>query len=540
MKLRARHDKIMLSLISCSAIALFASTLLAADEPIRLDSGLVSGKRVGDDVKIRAYLGIPFAAPPLGKLRWQPPRPPESWQGVRECNSFGTTCPQAPYPAGSVYALAPQPQSEDCLFLNVWTGADAPGDKRPVMVWIHGGALTRGSSSLPVYDGAALARKGVVLVTINYRLGPFGYFAHPALSKESPQGSSGNYGVLDQIAALEWVKRNIAAFGGDPDRVTIFGESAGSWSVCSLVATPLAKGLFHRAIGQSGGCFSPMHYLKTQRGPMPAAEKTGEGLATALGCGDAADPLAALRAKSTEEILAVATKQPAAARTRPNVDNWVFPDDIYNIYAKGQQNQVPVLLGSNADEATSLAVPGLIPTKAESFVEAAKRKYADLSERYLSTYPVTSDSDVRDAYLHTVRDEWFTWEMRTWARLTQKSGSKAYLYFFSRVPPRPDSKTYGAYHAAEIIYVFNNLDKATWQSEPPDRALADAMSSYWVRFAAAGDPNGNGQTAWPAYDPEKQSCLEFGDKIGQRNGVLRAQCEFFDDYYAAKRAEAAN
>jgi para-nitrobenzyl esterase len=495
---------------------------------------------VGDDAKIRAYFGIPFAAPPLGKLRWQPPQPPEGWQSVRECKSFGAICPQAPYPAGSVYAQASQPQSEDCLFLNVWTGADAPGDKQPVMVWIHGGALTRGSGSLQAYDGAALARKGVVLVTINYRLGPFGYFAHPALSKESPQGSSGNYGVLDQIAALEWVKRNIGAFGGDPNRVTIFGESAGSWSVCSLVATPLAKGLFQRAIGQSGGCFAPMHHLKTQRGSMPSAEKTGEGLAAALECADAADPLAALRGKSADEILSVATKQPAAARTRPNVDGWVFPDEIYNIYAAGKQNRVPVLLGSNADEGTSLTPPALIPTKADSFAEAAKRKYADLAEKFMKVYPVTSDSDVRDAFLHSVRDEWFTWEMRTWARLTQTAGDKAYLYYFSRVPPRPDAKTYGAYHAAEIIYVFNNLDKATWSSGPTDRSLAGAMSNYWVRFAANGDPNGNDQPTWPAYDPEKQPCLEFGDKIAESDGMLRAQCEFFDDYYAAKRAQAEN
>ena len=247
------------------------------DAPVRIESGQVSGQRVGDDGGVRVYKGIPFAAPPVGKLRWQPPQPPAAWDGVRACNAFGSICPQAPYPPGSVYAQAPQPQSEDCLYLNLWTAAARPDEKRPVMVWIHGGALTRGSSSIPAYDGTALARKGVVLVTINYRLGPFGYFAHPALSKESPHGASGNYGVLDQIAALQWVKSNIAAFGGDPERVTIFGESAGSWSVCALLATPQAKGLFQRAIGESGGCFAPMPYLKQDELRAAAGRKGGRG-----------------------------------------------------------------------------------------------------------------------------------------------------------------------------------------------------------------------------------------------------------------------
>ena len=276
---------------ACGAIAILLSAnhAWAADEPLTIDTGKIAGARAGADGKVRVYKGIPFAAPPVGKLRWQPPQPAAGWPGVRDCLEFGNTCPQQPYPAGSVYAQPPQPQSEDCLYLNVWTAADDAAAKLPVMVWIHGGALTRGSGSLGIYDGEALARRGVVLVTINYRLGPFGYLAHPALSRESSHGSSGNYGVLDQIAALEWVSRNIAAFGGDPARVTIFGESAGSWSVCALVASPLSKGLFHRAIGESGGCFAPMQFLKEARNGHPPAEKSGESLAASLGCDQAAD-----------------------------------------------------------------------------------------------------------------------------------------------------------------------------------------------------------------------------------------------------------
>ncbi|HEV3022077.1 MAG TPA: carboxylesterase/lipase family protein, partial [Pirellulales bacterium] len=502
----------------------------------KTETGVVAGKRVGDDGSIRAYKGIPFAAAPIGKLRWQPPQPAERWEGVRTCDEFSDICPQLPYPAGSMYAMTPQPQSEDCLFLNVWTGAKEADEKRPVMVWIHGGALTRGAGSIPYYDGAALARKGVVLVTINYRLGPFGYFAHPALTRESPHASSGNYGVLDQIAALAWVQRNIAAFGGDPSRVTIFGESAGSWSVCALVATPLAKGLFQRAIGESGGCFAPMQYLKEARNGQPPAEKLGEELAAALGCDQAADPLAALRGKTADELLAAVAKRPSAPRTRAIVDGWVFPEEIADIYAAGRQNAVPVIVGSNADEGTSLA-GALVPSGMETFMAATKRKYGDLAERFLKIYPVTSESDVRDSFLHAFRDEIFTWEMRTWARMMRKANLTAYQYFFSRVPPRPDAQKYGAYHAAEIVYVFNNLGKTPYRAEAVDETLADAMSSCWVRFAATGDPNGGGLPKWEPYEPTKEPYLEFGNAIQPRHALLKSECDFYDEYFAKKRSE---
>jgi para-nitrobenzyl esterase len=529
-----RAYKLAFMLAICLATISRAAVSPGAEETLRTDAGMISGQRVGDDGKVRVYKGIPFAAPPVGKLRWQPPQPPASWQGVRECKQFGFVCPQNSYPTGSIYAQPPQPQSEDCLFLNVWTAAEKADEKRPVMVWIHGGALTRGSGSLGVYDGESLARKGVVLVTINYRLGPFGYFAHPALSSESSHASSGNYGVLDQIAALQWVKRNIAAFGGDPGRVTIFGESAGSWSVCALVATPLSRGLFHRAIGESGGCFSPMQYLKREVHGLPPAEKAGESLAAILGCDKADAPLAALRAKTTEEILAAAAKDPAQARTRANVDGWVFPDEIFNIYFQGKQNLVPVIVGSNADEGTALAGP-MVPSNVNSFLAASKRKYDDLSDRFLKVYPVTSESDVRDAFVHSLRDEWFTWEMRTWARLMRKAGGQAYVYYFSRVPPRPDATKYGAYHAAEIIYAFDNLRKVSWMSEPADQKLAEAMSGAWVRFAASGEPDGGNLPDWPAYDQEKEPYLEFGNTIREGQALLKGECDFFDAYYAAKR-----
>ena len=522
----------------CLISAAMASGLLAADTPVKTDTGMVAGSRLGTDSKVRAFKGIPFAAPPVGKLRWQPPQPAEPWQGVRECTQFSAICPQAPYPAGSVYAQAPQPQSEDCLYLNVWTTADRETAKQPVMVWIHGGALTRGSSSIASYDGEALARQGVVLVSINYRLGPFGYLAYPALSRESKHNSSGNYGVLDQIAALQWVQRNIGAYGGDPNRVTIFGESAGSWSVCSLLATPLTKGLFQRAIGESGGCFSPMQFLREERNGLQPAEKTGESFAVALGCDKASDPLAAMRQKSTEEILAVAVNNPGQARARANVDGWIFPQEILQIFAEGKQQPVPVIVGSNADEGTSLA-GGFVPASRDGFLSSVKSKYGDLTDRFLQVYPMTSDSDVRNAFLHSLRDEIFTWEMRTWARLTEKANAKAYLYYFTRVPPRPDQEKYGAYHAAEIPYVFNNLAKTPWPNQPTDVALAEAMSNCWVCFAATGDPNGPSTPAWAAYNQQQEPYLEFGETIKPGKALLKPECDFYDAYFAAKRGQGS-
>src|SRR5215470_6504541 len=261
-----------LILLAVGLVFAFSGLALTANDTVRVEGGLISGSVVDG---VRSYKGIPFAAPPVGELRWKAPQPVAAWEGVRECNDFGPDCPQAPYPQSSIYYSAPRKQSEDCLYLNVWTAAKA-GEKRPVMVWIHGGALTRGSGATRAYDGTALAKKGVVLVTINYRLGPFGYLAHPELTAESSNHSSGNYGALDQIAALKWVQKNIAAFGGDPGRVTIFGESAGSWSVNVLVASPLARGLFHRAIGESGAQFA-------RNARLGEAEKGGVALAAAVG-----------------------------------------------------------------------------------------------------------------------------------------------------------------------------------------------------------------------------------------------------------------
>ncbi|MBI2824613.1 MAG: carboxylesterase family protein [Planctomycetia bacterium] len=515
-------------------VALWSGAQASCDgaDTIQVEGGKIGGATSADGV--RSYKGIPFAAPPVGQRRWQPPQPVVPWAGVRDCQQFGPVCPQLAYPAGSIYAQAPQKQSEDCLFLNVWTAAKSAEETRPVMVWIHGGALTRGSGSIPPYDGTSLARGGAVVVTCNYRLGPLGFLAHPALSKESDHGSSGNYGMLDQIESLRWVQKNIAHFGGDPTRVTIFGESAGSWSVCYLVASPLAKGLFHRAIGQSGGAFGLMPFLKEDRHGTPSAEKTGERVAAALGCDKADDPAAAMRAKTAEELLSAA--ESTGARLRPNVDGWLLPDDVHGIFTAGRQNDVPVIVGSTADEGTTLFA-ALVPKTKDAYVAGARAKYGDLADEFLKVYPANEDADVRAAFLASMRDEWFTWEMRTWARLTERAGGKAYQYFFSHVPPSPNHAQIGAYHAAEILYVFNNLPKVDWPFSDADRKLAENVSSAWIRFADTGNPNGGGLPQWTSYDASSQYYLEFGDTIEPHRELLKAQCDFFDRYYAAKRAE---
>ena len=487
---------------------------------MKVDGGSVSGVA---DRGVRVFKGIPYAAPPVGPLRWKPPQPVVAWAGVRDGSSFGAECPQTQYPAGSVYIRPTQKQSEDCLFLNVWTTATS-GTKAPVLVWIHGGALTKGSSISDTRDGVPLAQKGVVLVSINYRLGPLGYLAHPELTAESPHHASGNYGVLDQIAALRWVQTNIAAFGGDPSRVTIAGESAGSWSVNTLVASPLATGLFIRAIGESGGRFDRTPLLNADRPGSPSAETVGLALAKAIG----AESLAALRAAPAATLV-----EAASFRTQENVDGWVLTDEIKTIFAQKKQNNVPVIVGSNANEMTSLASPATLPKTMADFRKRIDAQYGSRAAEFEAAYGVKRDEDIADAMLGAARDTVFSLHMRTWARETVAAGSAAYLYFFSHVPPSPRARELKAFHAGEIPYVFNVVPSADpreagFAYTDVDRALADAMSSYWINFVRTGDPNGPGLPAWPRYDRTNEPYLEFGDAIKTGHHLLRRELDFHD------------
>jgi para-nitrobenzyl esterase len=404
------------------------------------------------------------------------------------------------------------------LYLNVWSAA-AAGAKQPVMVWIHGGAWTRGAGSIAPYDGTPLAKKGVVVVTVNYRLGVFGFLALPELTAESPDHSSGNYAILDHVAALKWVQKNIAAFGGDPSRVTIFGESAGSWSVNVVQATPLAKGLFHRAIGESGGQFA-----RTAR--LADAEKGGTALASAAGAGS----LAALRALPADKLNAI-----QSFRTGVNVDGWVLPDDVRTIFAQKKQSDVPVLVGSNANEWTTLSSPATFPKTLDDYRKRIDTQYGALAKEIDAAYPVKTEGDIAGAMLGMGRDTTFTLEMRTWARMVTAGGRRAYLYQFTRVPPSPNAKTWGAYHAAEIPYVFGTLKNRPWPFTEIDFDLSNRMSSYWTNFAIAGDPNGAGLPKWAPYDASAEPYMELGDTVQLKNHLLKAQLDALESIQQQRR-----
>lgn len=497
----------------------------AAQDPVRVEQGLLSGT-AGTTANIRVYRGIPYAAPPVGDLRWKAPQPPASWQGVREATKFSATCWQTPYaPAAAIFQNDISNLSEDCLYLNVWTPAKTSTDRLPVMVWIHGGAWTRGASTTPMYDGENFARKGVVLVMLNYRLGVFGFLAHPELSAESEHHSSGNYGLLDQVAALRWVKKNIAAFGGDPNRVTVFGESAGSWSVCGLMASPLAAGLFERAIGESGGLFA---LVQTKE----KAEKEGARIAASMG-GAGKDAIKTLRAKSAEEL---AKTSPDTARA--NVDGWFLPLDIFSTFAQGKQNDVPLLVGNNSDEGTIFA-PAAGTLASDLFVDGARKRFGVLADQFLKLYPAGTANEALASYAASLRDQTFGWEMRTWARMQIKSGRHpVYRYYFSRRPPGRQSAKLGAFHASEIPYVFGNFEwPFPW--EETDHKLSEIISSYWVNFATTGDPNGKGLPGWPAYDPDKDAVIELGDQVAVRSQIHKAGLDFYDAYFRAQMPKTA-
>ncbi|MHB9107125.1 MAG: carboxylesterase/lipase family protein [Armatimonadota bacterium] len=467
---------------------------------------------------MHVYRGIPFAAPPLGNLRWKPPQPVAPWEGVRDCTAFGLACPQ---PQQALMPIKADAQSEDCLFLNVWTPAKTVADRLPVMVWIHGGGCTTGAGSLAMYDGTNLARQGVVVVTINYRLGPFGFFAHPLLSAESPRGVSGNYGFLDQIAALQWVRDNIAAFGGDPGCVTIFGESAGSASVARLLISPLAQGLFHRAIAESGGIGRSRH-LREHWGSKPM-EQVGEEIARALGCTD----LAALRAKTAEELLQASN--PAQGlfgqgnKFRWVVDGWAIPDDPGLLYAAGKFSDVPLLIGTNANEGSVFLaqLPNLTPATYRMTVGALFGADADA---VLKLFPAERDEGVRPAMERLTTVFAFVADARAIARMKSRGQEQAYLYHFTRVPPALRTRGLGAAHGMEIPYVFNNLPRFMSQE---DKQLAAAMSACWVQFAKTGNPNAPGLPAWPAYDAADRY-LEFGDAITVKSGLYQEACDLYD------------
>src|SRR5580658_8794786 len=502
---RTRMARTMMIAVALTALG---TANAAVDDAVKLDTGMVSGIASGTP-DVRVFKGIPYAAPPTGDQRWRAPKPAAHWEGIRKADTFSPVCMQGTNTG-----------SEDCLYLNVWTGAKAAGEKRPVMVWIYGGGYYTGSGSQAMYDGEALAKKSAVIVTINYRLGEFGFFSLPGLTTESDRRGAANFGVMDSLAALQWVQKNIAAFGGDPKRVTIFGESAGAGMVANLMTVPQAKGLFERAIGESSAwSTATIAPLKT----LPEAEETGVKFAEGLG----AKSLEELRAKPADAVLK------AGRGVGPVVDGWLIPEDPGTVFAKGKQIEVPVLTGSNRDESF-----GGNPRSAEQFIDQARKRFGDLADAYLKLYPASTDEQARESAFYSGRDE-MAFVMRNWARLASKPGkTKSYAYYFTEQPPLvPNARgpfapgPHGsATHVSEILYAFGHLDGSRpWTDS--DRAVADAMSSYWVNFARSGDPNGNGLTKWPVYDGKNPSVMVLGDPPEGAQSPTDAQLAFFRSYF---------
>lgn len=499
--------KYYLLYITCITVFLFFASFRAKQsyrqseasfaDTIRIEGGLISGIK-SQDGEITILKGIPFAPPPVGKLRWKAPQPVRPWAGVKNCDAFGPSPMQAkpaPFSMWSEEFLIPrEPISEDCLYLNVWTGAKSVKEKRPVLVWIYGGGFASGGSGVPIYDGEAMAKKGIVFVSLNYRVGIFGFFAHPGLTKESANHSSGNYGLMDQIAALKWVQKNIAALGGDPGNVTIAGQSAGSMSVNCLVASQLAKGLFKKAIAESGASF-----LKGNP-TLQEAEQDGIKTAEALKVSSITD----LRNIPAEELL-----KKAQGMRRPIIDGYVLPGAISNIFAAGKENDVTLLTGWNEDEGL---LSGPIKNASDFHKEVAQQYGAD-STTFFKYYPAATDSEAALSQLKISRDMIFGVQNYTWANVESSQGKKVFVYRFTRkVPATGEYVKYGAFHTGEVPYAYGNLKFVNRPWEAVDHQLSQIMLSYWVNFITAGNPNGKGLPEWPVYTANNKQIMELGVK----------------------------
>ncbi len=493
-------------------------------QTVKVTGGEVQGTVNGG---VTSFKGISFAAPAGGENRWRAPQPVQPWSGVKKADKFAPGCVQDP---GMIRMFGGDTNfSEDCLHLNVWTPAKSAREKLPVMVWIYGGAFIGGQTSLAVYDGTRLAEKGVVLVSVAYRVGPFGFLAHPELSKESGGKGSGNYGLLDQIAGLKWVRENIAKFGGDPQRVTIFGESAGGISVSMLAASPLAKGLFAQAISESGGNFAPPKYGNEggQTGPpLALAETIGQRFSSSLGAAD----LKAARAVPAEKVHAAAG--PGVGMFWPVFDGYVLPGDQYLLYQAGRFNDTPILIGTNSDEGALFTRPGVTSA---GFTKVVRDGYGTQADTILAAYPHATDAEAFRSMKNLFRESAFAWHTWVWARLqVQKSRNKVFMYYFDhRTPRSPD----GADHASEIAFVFRNQQTPMGGPTPEEAALSEMISSYWVNFAKTSDPNGTGLPSWPAFTESAQQLMTFDKNPGARPVPNLEQLQAFDQYYAWRREQ---
>lgn len=486
-----------------AVLVCLATAALAAQNQITITES--QGKLAGqvDAHGVRSFKGIPYAQPPVGKKRWTAPLAAKPWRGVRDARHFGASCYETSYSPQSLFYIHQPTLSEDCLFLNVWTPPHAR--KAPVIVWIHGGGFVRGGSWEPQYEGTHFAEHGVVFVSINYRLGPLGWLALPELSAESPHGVSGNYGLLDQIAALKWVKKNIAAFGGDPGNVTIDGESAGGVCMALLMVSPLARGLFQKVIGESLGIQSALELKQPNHG-LPSAQAVGTTFAESLGAAD----LRSLRALDPKTVT-----EHAGFQLAPNVDGWALPAQIVEIFDRQEQAMVPVLMGFNRNEIYPVLMgflPRNLPDSRAVYESGIEKRYGDLAPEFLRLYP---GSNIRSSMLAARRDAVFGWSAMRIVRDQAKAGIPSYLYFFDHAYPAAQARGLHAFHGSELPYTFGHVGKETvlppnWPVPvgPKEHALSDAMIAYWTSFARTGIPKATGQPDWQPYAPRK-SYMDF-------------------------------
>lgn len=553
--MRLRASWIGTVVVATSLVSGATPAMAAMTRPVRTQSGLVSGVPSPRDAGITAFEGIPYSAPPVGALRWRPPRPVAPWPGVRKADHFGPICPQPHGQPG-------QPMDENCLYINVWTGASSSSERRPVMVWIHGGGFFEGSGSDPVTDGTGLARKGVVLVTFNYRLGPLGFLATPQLSLESAHRSSGDYGLLDEIAALQWVKRNIAGFGGDPDNVTVFGHSAGAGSVNFLSISPLAKGLFQRGLAESQVRWPrdlELRYLSSSWRSLTTAEQEGTRYVASLG----AHSLTQLRALPWQRLvkgtggpdLTVHTGSTAEPPIfRPVIDGWVLPRNFSETFAARAQNVVEYAAGNNRDEGgaappTAWAWLRTHPSRSDvkmgwpipsvtlaAYRRAARRKFGATAAEFFKLYPASTDDEAAQQYRLAIHDN-SQISTYLWAsQWTAETGRPVYTYFWTHAPPEPTREIRGAYHGSERYYVFDSLANFELPWTAADRRIADIMSSYWANYARTGNPNGNGLPHWPAFDPRSQTVMVLGNSFAPVRIARGAKFRFWTRFFATQKA----
>lgn len=488
------------------------------DGQVAVEGGIVQGT-VDNDLTI--YKGIPFGAPPVGELRWKAPQPVVPWEGIKQTTEYAP----APMQPGNPHSG----KSEDCLYLNIWTPAKTSKDKLPVLVWIYGGGFSFGSTSDPVHNGEHLARKGVVLVSIAYRVGQLGFLAHPELSAENPDHVSGNYGLLDQIAGLRWIQNNISAFGGDPDKVTIFGESAGGIAVSMLCASPLAKGLFHGAISQSGGSFGPTRpttFPGENMKTLKQAEQDGVAYMERV----RASSIAELR-KIEPDSLPLGMGMGGAW---PIVDGYVIPDDQYKLYESGKYNDVPVLIGYNSDEGLSFPL-GRTP---EEYIAGMKNRFGPYAEDLLAAYPVAETHIPRSAR-NLMRDAAFGWQTWSWARLQSRTGdSKVYFYYFDQHPERDESSPqfdHGTPHGVDVPYVFMHIDAENPQTSESDLSISEIMGTYWTNFAKYGHPNGEGVLDWPSFSEENPVVMYLGPNAYLGKVPDEESLKVLDNYFRWRR-----